>query len=89
MRLIGPSDSPHRVGLAAFTIGTVHAHDVGQLLDEQGIAVRVGHHCAQPLHRRLGVTATARASTYLYNTPAEVDALVDGLDAVRRVFGGR
>ncbi|MET0163221.1 MAG: SufS family cysteine desulfurase [Microbacteriaceae bacterium] len=89
VRLIGPADSPHRVGLAAFTIGSVHAHDVGQLLDEQGIAVRVGHHCAQPLHRRLGITATARASTYLYSTPAEVDALVDGLDAVRRVFGGR
>jgi len=65
----------------------VHAHDVGQFLDARGIAVRVGHHCAQPLHRRLGVTATTRASTYLYSSGDEVDRLVEGVAAVRDYFG--
>ncbi|GAP56378.1 probable cysteine desulfurase, partial [Arthrobacter sp. Hiyo6] len=65
----------------------VHAHDVGQYLDSLGIAVRVGHHCAQPLHRRLGLTATTRASTYLYNTTEEVDMLIDAVAQVRPYFG--
>jgi cysteine desulfurase/selenocysteine lyase len=66
----------------------VHAHDIGTILDRSGIAIRAGHHCAQPLMDRLGLAATARASFALYNTPADVDALVDGLHAVRRLFGG-
>uniref|UniRef100_UPI0039EF70CA aminotransferase class V-fold PLP-dependent enzyme n=1 Tax=Sinomonas sp. G460-2 TaxID=3393464 RepID=UPI0039EF70CA len=76
-----------RFGLAAFDVDGVHAHDVGQYLDSRGIAVRVGHHCAQPLHRRLGLTASTRASAYLYTTEAEVDALVATLADVRSFFG--
>jgi cysteine desulfurase/selenocysteine lyase len=64
----------------------VHAHDVGQVLDDLGIAVRVGHHCAWPLHRRFGIAATVRASFALYNTPAEVDELLAGVHEVRRFF---
>jgi cysteine desulfurase/selenocysteine lyase len=76
-----------RSGLASFVVDGVHAHDVGQFLDARGIAVRVGHHCAQPLHRRLGVTATTRASTYLYSSSDEVDRLVAGVAEVRDYFG--
>jgi cysteine desulfurase/selenocysteine lyase len=65
----------------------VHAHDVGQVLDDRGIAVRVGHHCAWPLHRRFGVAATVRATFAVYNTPDEVAALVDGVRAAREFFG--
>ncbi len=65
----------------------VHAHDVGQVLDDQGVAVRVGHHCAWPLHRRMGVTATTRATLAAYTTPAEVDAMLEALDRVPAVFG--
>jgi cysteine desulfurase/selenocysteine lyase len=65
----------------------VHPHDLSQLLDEEGIAIRSGHHCAQPLMRRLGVAATARASFYLYNTEEEVDALVEALGRAREFFG--
>ncbi len=72
--------------VAAFSVQGVHAHDVAQVLDSQGIAVRAGHHCAQPLHGLLGVSATARASFYLYNTPQEVDALIEGLYAVKKTF---
>ncbi|HSU47695.1 MAG TPA: SufS family cysteine desulfurase, partial [Arthrobacter sp.] len=68
VRVLGPAAGKERIGLAAFDVEGVHAHDVGQFLDSRGIAVRVGHHCAQPLHRRLGLTATTRASAYLYNT---------------------
>ena len=75
-----------RVGLAAFDVEGVHAHDVGQFLDDRGIAVRVGHHCAQPLHRRLGLTATTRASGSIYTTEAEIDALLDALAEVRAFF---
>ena len=73
----------------SFALGDIHPHDVGQVLDEQGIAVRVGHHCARPVCLRYGVPATTRASFYLYTTPAEVDALVDGLEHVKRFFTGR
>ena len=65
----------------------MHPHDVGQVLDEQGIAVRVGHHCARPLHCALGVPATTRASFYLYTTRDEIDALVEGIRYVQRFFG--
>lgn len=85
--VVGPAAGVPRSGLASFVVDGVHAHDVGQYLDAQGIAVRVGHHCAQPLHRRLGVTATTRASTYLYTTTDEIDRLVHGVAAVRAYFG--
>jgi cysteine desulfurase/selenocysteine lyase len=78
VRVLGPS-GPDAVGLAAIDVPGIHAHDLGQYLDAQGIAVRVGHHCAQPLHRRLGVTASTRASSYLYTTPDEVDAFLAAL----------
>ncbi|WP_423184053.1 aminotransferase class V-fold PLP-dependent enzyme [Arthrobacter sp. NyZ413] len=87
VRVLGPAAGEERTGLAAFDVAGVHAHDVGQYLDELGIAVRVGHHCAQPLHRRLGLTASTRASTYLYTTTDEVDRLVDAVAQVRPYFG--
>ena len=92
VRLLGPAPGEQwyghaRFGLAAFDVDGVHAHDVGQYLDSRGIAVRVGHHCAQPLHRRLGLTASTRASAYLYTTEADVDALVATLAEVRGYFG--
>ncbi|GAA5084185.1 cysteine desulfurase [Microbacterium yannicii] len=76
-----------RVGLWAFDVEGVHAHDVGQFLDARGVAVRVGHHCAQPLHRRFGLTASVRASTALYNTADDVDVFLDALSGVRTFFG--
>lgn len=87
IRVVGPSDLSDRGGAVSFVVDGVHAHDVGQVLDASGIAVRVGHHCAWPLHRRFGVAATTRASFHVYNTPAEVDALLTALDAVPAVFG--
>ncbi|WP_123505895.1 SufS family cysteine desulfurase [Frondihabitans sp. PhB188] len=87
VRVVGPASGVARAGLASFDVAGVHAHDVGQFLDAQGIAVRVGHHCAQPLHRRLGLTATTRASTYLYSTDDEIDRLVQGVSEVRAYFG--
>ncbi len=87
IRVLGPAAGTERIGLAAFDVDGVHAHDVGQYLDHAGIAVRVGHHCAQPLHRRLGLTASTRASTYLYNTSDEVDAFLAAVAGVRPFFG--
>ncbi|WP_404435992.1 cysteine desulfurase [Microbacterium aerolatum] len=89
VRVLGVGIDLPRVGLASFDIPGIHSHDVGQFLDDRGIAVRVGHHCAQPLHRRLGVTASTRASTYLYSTEAEVDAFLDGVAATIDFFGVR
>ena len=86
VRLLGPEPGVERVGLASIDVAGVHAHDVGQLLDVAGIAVRVGHHCAQPLHRKLGLTASTRASTYLYNTTDDVDRFLDELSRVRGYF---
>ncbi len=86
IRVLGPAAGQDRIGLAAFDVEGVHAHDVGQFLDSRGIAVRVGHHCAQPLHRRLGLTATTRASAYLYNTTDEVDQFLDAVAGVRAYF---
>ena len=86
VRVLGPGPGVHRAGLASVDVDGVHAHDVGQFLDDRGIAVRVGHHCAQPLHRRLGLTATTRASTYLYNTTDDVDAFLDAVSGVRAYF---
>jgi cysteine desulfurase/selenocysteine lyase len=82
----GPSEVEHRGGMVSFTLGDIHPHDVAQVLDADGIAVRAGHHCAKPLLRRLGVQATTRASFYLYSTTEEVDALVAGLEKVKRFF---
>jgi cysteine desulfurase / selenocysteine lyase len=76
-----------RTGLVSFILPDVHPHDLSQLLDEEGVAIRSGHHCAQPLMRRLGVAATARASFYLYNTEEEVDALLTALEGARRFLG--
>lgn len=87
LRIVGPTDVADRGGIVSFTLAGIHPHDVGQLLDEQGIAVRVGHHCARPVCVRFGVPATTRASFYLYTTTEEVDALVRGLERVRAVFG--
>lgn len=86
VRVLGPAAGQDRIGLAAFDVAGVHAHDVGQFLDARGIAVRVGHHCAQPLHRRLGLTATTRASAYLYNTTDDVDEFLDAVSGVRAYF---
>ena len=87
LRIIGPATNEDRGAAISFTLGDIHPHDVGQVLDEHGIAVRVGHHCARPVCVRFGIPATTRASFYLYSTPAEVDALVEGLDQVKRFFG--
>ncbi len=87
IRVLGPESGVPRAGLAAFEVEGVHAHDVGQFLDAAGIAVRVGHHCAQPLHRRLGLNSSTRASAYLYNTTADVDAFLASVAGVRGYFG--
>jgi cysteine desulfurase/selenocysteine lyase len=87
VQIIGPPTATDRVAEVSFTLAGIHPHDVGQVLDEQGIAVRVGHHCARPAVVRYGIPATTRASFYLYNTTAEADALVKGLAAVKKVFG--
>jgi cysteine desulfurase/selenocysteine lyase len=85
VRLIGtPRD---RVGVLSFLLDGVHPHDLGTVLDDEGIALRAGHHCAQPVMQRFGVPATARASFAFYNTRDEVDALVGGIERARRIFG--
>jgi cysteine desulfurase / selenocysteine lyase len=86
IRILGPLSTENRGGTVAFEVEGVHAHDVGQVLDELGIAIRTGHHCAWPLHRGLGCQASNRASFYLYNTHAEVDALADGIRYARKFF---
>ncbi|MDQ1641679.1 MAG: cysteine desulfurase / selenocysteine lyase [Actinomycetota bacterium] len=86
LRVIGPTTPDARGAAISFVLGDLHPHDVGQVLDELGIAVRVGHHCARPVCERFGVPATTRASFHLYSTLGEVDALVAGLDQVRRFF---
>lgn len=87
VRLLGPADPARRAGLVSLAIDGVHPHDVGQLLDTWGIAVRVGHHCAQPLHKLSGVTASTRASAYLYNTTDDIEAFLAALAKVRPYFG--
>ncbi len=86
LRVFGPTSADKRGAAISFALGDLHPHDVGQVLDDLGIAVRVGHHCARPVCLRFGVPATTRASFYLYSTPGEVDALVDGLEHVTRFF---
>ena len=85
VRVYGPS-ADHRGGVASFTFDGVHPHDVAQILDDRGIAVRAGHHCAMPIHERFNLPATTRASFYLYNTSEEIDQLVEGLYRVKEIF---
>jgi cysteine desulfurase / selenocysteine lyase len=85
VRIYGPTPG-QRSGVVSFTVGDIHPHDLSTILDEGGVCIRAGHHCAQPLMRRLDVPATARASFYIYNTDADVDALIEGVERARRVF---
>jgi cysteine desulfurase/selenocysteine lyase len=86
LKVFGPP-AEHKGGVAAFTLDGIHPHDVAQILDRHGIAIRAGHHCAQPLHEKFGISATSRASFYLYNTKDEVDLLVNGIYKVKEMFG--
>ena len=87
LRILGPTTPEDRGTAVSFTVDGIHPHDLSQVLDDRGVAVRAGHHCAWPLHRALGVQASTRASFYLYNTRAEVDALVDGIRSAKQFFG--
>jgi cysteine desulfurase/selenocysteine lyase len=87
VHLLGPEDARHKGGVVAFTMDGVHPHDVAQILDSSGIAIRAGHHCAMPLHDKYRIPASSRASFYLYNTPQEVDRLVDAVYKVKKMFG--
>ncbi|MCX2930235.1 cysteine desulfurase [Mycobacterium sp. CVI_P3] len=87
VRVIGPTTMEHRGSPVSFVVEGVHAHDVGQVLDDEGVAVRVGHHCAAPLHRRFGIAATARASFAVYNTVDEVERLIAGVRRALAFFG--
>ncbi len=89
VRVLGPADLVDRGPAVSFLVDGIHPHDVGQLLDDAGVAVRTGHHCAWPLHRRYGVLASVRATFGVYNTADEVDALVDAVAGAQRFFGGR
>ncbi len=86
LELHGPMNAAERGALVSFTIEGAHPHDVGEILGRRGVCVRAGHHCAQPLMRKLGVSATTRASFAVHNSPADVDALLDGIAEVRRVL---
>ena len=85
LRILGPGPD-ERGGLVAFTLNDIHPHDLSAILDNSGIAIRAGHHCAQPIHDRLGIVASARASFYLYNTLEEVDQLIEGLEQASEIF---
>jgi cysteine desulfurase/selenocysteine lyase len=84
--IIGPSDSANRGAVISFTVDGIHPHDVGQVLDQHGIAVRTGHHCAWPLMKKFGVTGTVRASFYIYNTFEDVDVLIKGIQSAQEYF---
>jgi len=88
LRVLGPTEAVDRGGAVSFELAGIHPHDVAQVLDSRGVAVRAGHHCAKPAHARLGVQSSTRASFYLYTLPEEVDALIEGLDHTKRYFGG-
>lgn len=87
LRIVGPTDMFLRGGAVSFTLGAIHPHDLGQFLDNSGIAVRTGHHCAWPLTRKMGVASTTRASFYLYNTTEDIDALATGIKDAQKYFG--
>jgi cysteine desulfurase/selenocysteine lyase len=87
LKVFGPPRGEGRLGPVSFEIEGIHAHDVSEILDRHGVAVRAGHHCAQPLMDKLGIAATARASFGVYTTPEEIDRLIDGLEDARKVFG--
>ncbi len=87
LRIIGPAEPENRGAAIAFEVEGIHPHDLGQVLDDHGVSIRVGHHCAWPVHRTMGVQSTARASFYLYNTRDEVDALADAIVAAKKFFG--
>jgi cysteine desulfurase/selenocysteine lyase len=87
LRIFGPRDTFDRGATISFGLDGIHPHDVGQVLDAEGVQVRVGHHCARPTCARFGVPATTRASCYLYTTTGEIDAMVRALATVRRIFG--
>ena len=87
LRIIGPETTENRGGAISFTVDGVHPHDLGQVLDDHGVSIRVGHHCAWPLHRACGAQSTARASFYLYNTEEEIHKLVEAIKAAREFFG--
>ncbi|MET9710807.1 cysteine desulfurase [Nocardiopsis alba] len=87
--IVGPNEIADRGGAVSFAVEGIHPHDLGQVLDDRGVEVRVGHHCAWPLHRKLGIVATTRASFYLYNTMEDVDALAEAIRAAQRFFGTR
>jgi len=87
VRIYGPSDISLRSGVVSFNVDDIHPHDLSTVLDQGGVCIRAGHHCAQPLMRRLKVPATARASVYVYNDPGDVDALVAGLQRAKEMFG--
>ena len=87
LTLFGPADPAARGGLISFHDPAVHAHDMAQLLDARGVAVRAGHHCAQPLHKRFGVVATTRASFAMYNSHDDIDALIEGIIYARSILG--
>jgi cysteine desulfurase/selenocysteine lyase len=89
VRIIGPGTTVDRGAAVSFVVDGVHPHDVGQVLDDEGIAVRVGHHCARPTFRRFGVPATTRASIHIYNDLDDVEALLAGVERVQRFFGVR
>lgn len=88
VRVLGPADPAGKGGVVAMVIDTIHPHDVAEILNYHGVAVRAGHHCAQPLHQRYGLVATTRASFYLYNSFEEVDRLIDAIYAVKSTFAG-
>jgi cysteine desulfurase/selenocysteine lyase len=87
LTVIGPTEVVDRGGAVSFTLDGVHPHDVAQLLDSKGVAVRAGHHCAKPAHQRFGVQSTTRASFYLYTTTEDIDALVEALHHTKTYFG--
>jgi cysteine desulfurase/selenocysteine lyase len=86
VRIIGPTDNESRGAAVSFVLNDIHPHDVGQVLDDRGIAVRTGHHCAWPLARRFGIVGTTRATFYLYTTLPEIDALAEGIEAAAKFF---
>jgi cysteine desulfurase/selenocysteine lyase len=86
LKVFGPPANK-KGGVAAFTLEGIHPHDIAQVVDRYGVAIRAGHHCAQPLHEKFGITATARASFYIYSIKEDVDKLIDGIYEVKKIFG--